>query len=64
MATEDDLAFKGAKNTLKGKVRQIAGIVTDDESQQTQGELETMGGKLQSKASKAIRNAKNTLNGL
>ncbi len=61
MSTEDNLAFKGAKNTIKGKIRQIAGVLNDDESQKTQGELETMGGKLQSKASKAIRNAKNTL---
>ena len=49
MATEDDLAFEGTKNSLKGKVREIGGILSDDESQEAQGKAQAFGGKLQRK---------------
>ena len=58
MATEHDLAFEGAKNTLKGKAREIAGVVTDNESQEAKGKSQALGGKLQTKAAKAIKDVK------
>lgn len=61
MGSEHDLAFEGAKNQIKGKVREVTGIVTDNEAQQAKGKAETTGGKLQSAAADAIKHVKDAV---
>ncbi|MEZ0371798.1 MAG: CsbD family protein [Candidatus Sericytochromatia bacterium] len=63
MTTEGDLANKGIANQVKGKIREVAGIVTDNESEQAKGKAQTEGGKLQSQAAEAVKNIKDAVKG-
>lgn len=61
MGTERRLKTEGAIDQVAGKARQMAGILSDDEVEESRGKAQATGGKLKSKAGRAIEDVKNVV---
>jgi uncharacterized protein YjbJ (UPF0337 family) len=48
---------------VKGRAKEAAGVITDDEELEREGELDQMAGKVKRKASEAVDKARRALRG-
>lgn len=62
MASEHRLQSEGAVDEVSGKVRQVAGIVTGNETEEAKGKAQSTGGKLKRKAGEALADVKKMVN--
>ena len=55
--------MSGAADKAKGRVKEAAGALTDDDSLRREGKIEQAAGKIKDKAAKAVDAVKDTLTG-